>query len=829
MAAYAPITYVKSEASSIFDIPFDYLSQKFIQVFVNGVQKDYGVDFDFLDKTRVRFLLSAVPAGVAVTLKRKTDASSRLVSWRDASVIRASDLELSQLQLLHVAEEASVVAGEALGPTPFLNWNALGRRIINVTDPVDPQDAATKAWAEGYVNDLIRVGQGPMNNAANVLYVGTDGSHKTVAGALDELLLRMSPLFKSHIKSLDYFAALMHGGQAINITCFGDSTTDGTATSDWTQNPTQAVSGLPWSTAPVANSDHNVEAPNAWPVKLQKILRTYHRNPNINVYNAGYSGQQMQNGWANYYFDKAILQNPYIPKPDIVIIGFGLNDITDSGNRITQHISQTLLVMAKVIAAGATPVLVTCDANWRSFKNWSSGSSGRDNEESSAQIDAAKHYLATATGVSIIDQSEMQRLWMSKNSDYSNQYELQIDGLHWGDTGHSMKAGFVAQSFMPDILRCRGTDIERLSWMDSRARYTRGYESSWIPTSGAEGFKYSRFPRIWLVQPSDYNPREIILDAYVWSEGNQDSLIYRNFGNSNVGSSVAQEDLPLVRVYSLDGEVPYYEKELPDTGHNEAYINATDRPFYLLKLRYGLNRIQLIAPNSNVTQFWGGWFEFNPFWKAKNTFGYFNNTGAPNYIQVNALEKTGPLDYVFAANPASNRVAFMMPEIFDGTNSADIGQVGDKVEILIDGYFDTDTGFLFFGGKSLNRNSGSTDNYQEDNCLLLYATSDTFNLQQMRYPYQSVAPFPTIQYGIPGVYSGGGARKFLVRIERPSPTVQTVKIYDGWTSINTPILNYTGDWSQGKFCGGGVIGGVYATVNVGRKVQINQLLIRKYK
>lgn len=648
------------------------------------------------------------------------------------------------------------------------------------------------------------------------------------AALRQELSKSSGRLLIGQIPTVDYWAAKMHGGEPVNVTVIGDSTVDGNATSSWAANPTTAVTGMPWSTAPVANSDHNAEAPNSWPVKLQAILRAYHRNNAVSVYNAGYSGQQMQNGWANYYFEKIVLQNPYIPAPNIVLIAFGLNDITDAGNRVSQHISETLKVIAKVLAIGATPVLLTCDANWRSYANWSSGTSGRDNEESSAQIDAAKRFIAEALGISLIDQSDMQRIWMSKNSDYSNQYELQTDGLHWGDTGHSMKAGFAAQCFMPDILRCRGVDIERLSWMDSRARYTKGYESSWVPTTGAEGYRYSRFPCIWLLQPSEYSAGDVILDFYVWAEGNQDSLIYRNFGNSNVDETVSQANLPVVKIYSLDSPSPYYNKELPDTGNKEAYINATDRPFYLTKLRYGLNRVQLIAPLSNALQFWGGWFEFNPFWKAKNTFGYFNNAGAPNYVQLNALDKTGALDYSFAADTTNNRIAFMMPELTDGSNSADIGQVGDRVDILVDGVFDTDTGFLFFGGKSLNRNSGSTDNYQEDNCLLLYATSTSFNLLQLRYPYQASAPFPTIQSGN-AFYSGAGARKFMIRAEKTSPTTQTIKVYDGWTSSGTVILDYAGSWSAGKFCGGGVIGGVYATVNVSRKIQINQLLIRKYK
>ena len=649
---------------------------------------------------------------------------------------------------------------------------------------------------------------------------------------VETMLSAAAPLFADHIKTLDYWAARMHGGETVIITGYGDSTSDGNGSSGWTANPTIPVTGFPWPTAPLANSDHNAEAPNAWLAKLQTILRQYHRNNNISVYNAGYSGQQMQNGWANYYFEKAVLQNPYIPSnPDIVIIGFGLNDITDAGNKITEHIAQTIEVMKKVIAAGATPVLMTCDANWRSYNGWNSGTSGRDNEEAAAQIDAAKKYMAEVLGVSIIDQDFMQKTWMSKNSDYSNQYQLQPDGLHWGDTGHAMKAAFVAQSFMPDILRCYGTDIERICWMDSRMRYSKDYTSSWVPDTGFEGYKYSRFPRIWYVQAADYVPNEVIFDFFVWSEGNQDSLIYRNFGNSNIGSAYAADQLPRVKVFSLGNSSAYYDKELPDTGEDEAYINATDRPFYLTKLRYGLNRIQVIAPaTSALGAFWGGWFEFNPFWKAKATFGYVNNYGAPNYVQVNALEKTGPLNFRFEADATNNRVAFMNPEMFDGTNCADIGQVGDKIEILVEGFFDTDTGFLFFGGKSLNRNSGSTDNNQEDNCLLLYATSKTFNLLQLRYPYQGSAPYPQIQTGIDDVYSATDrTRKFLIRCEKTSPTTQTIKVYDGWETIDTPVLNYMGDWTQGKFCGGGIIGGVYATRNIARTVRITQLLIRKFK
>ncbi|MCK3850621.1 phage tail fiber protein [Pseudomonas sp. W2Jun17] len=174
MAAYAPITYKKSEASSIFDIPFDYLSQRFITVQLEGVLQTFGVDYDFLDKTRIRFLKGDIPAGKAVTLERHTDPSQRLVSWKDASVLRANDLELFQLQLLHIAEEAAVVSNGSMRVDFDSRWNALGLGIKNLADPIQDQDAVTKKWSRMFFGDLLSAIQGPINNATNIFYRAPD-------------------------------------------------------------------------------------------------------------------------------------------------------------------------------------------------------------------------------------------------------------------------------------------------------------------------------------------------------------------------------------------------------------------------------------------------------------------------------------------------------------------------------------------------------------------------------------------------------------------------------------------------------------------------------
>lgn len=57
---------------------------------------------------------------------------------------------------------------------------AENRRIASVKDPVESQDAATKKSVEDYVAAILETGQGPVNTAANVLYVAPDGSIKNV-------------------------------------------------------------------------------------------------------------------------------------------------------------------------------------------------------------------------------------------------------------------------------------------------------------------------------------------------------------------------------------------------------------------------------------------------------------------------------------------------------------------------------------------------------------------------------------------------------------------------------------------------------------------------
>lgn len=150
--------YTGDGATTDFTVPFDYLAKKFVRVSLGvtilkgGDYGDTSKDYYFLDKTKVR--LKVPPqVGEVLTIRRYTSATDRVVSFKDASVLKATDLDVSSVQAIHVAEEARDIINDALIKDKEGNWDAKGNRIVNVGTPEADSDAVTygvyKADAKG--------------------------------------------------------------------------------------------------------------------------------------------------------------------------------------------------------------------------------------------------------------------------------------------------------------------------------------------------------------------------------------------------------------------------------------------------------------------------------------------------------------------------------------------------------------------------------------------------------------------------------------------------------------------------------------------------------
>lgn len=140
--------YTGDGTTTDFTVPFDYLAKKFVRVSLGvtilkgGDYGDTSKDYYFLDKTKVR--LKVPPQeGEVLTIRRYTSATDRVVSFKDASVLKATDLDVSSVQTIHIAEEARDIINDALIKDKEGNWDAKGNRIVNVGTPEADSDAMT--------------------------------------------------------------------------------------------------------------------------------------------------------------------------------------------------------------------------------------------------------------------------------------------------------------------------------------------------------------------------------------------------------------------------------------------------------------------------------------------------------------------------------------------------------------------------------------------------------------------------------------------------------------------------------------------------------------
>lgn len=157
--------YQGNGSTTDFNVPFDYLAKKFVKVIVDSREKlggDYGdttKDYFFVDKTTIRFN-TAPASGTEIIIRRHTSATDRIVSFKDASVLKAKDLDVSTIQTIHIAEEGRDAINDAIIGDKEGNWDARGHRITNVGAPIKDNDAVNLKY---YKKDVEGVYQARLN------------------------------------------------------------------------------------------------------------------------------------------------------------------------------------------------------------------------------------------------------------------------------------------------------------------------------------------------------------------------------------------------------------------------------------------------------------------------------------------------------------------------------------------------------------------------------------------------------------------------------------------------------------------------------------------
>lgn len=159
--AYSYFEYAADGSTVTFTVPFAYVTQDEIEVFVDGTETS---DFTFTSSNTIT--LGTAPAnGATVRVGRTTNLTQRAVDFTTGAVLTESDLDTAVIQVFHAAQEAIDTAEEAISKDTDGKMDAQSRIIKNVADPVNAQDAVTKNYLE---NEWLTLSDKAQLNALNL-------------------------------------------------------------------------------------------------------------------------------------------------------------------------------------------------------------------------------------------------------------------------------------------------------------------------------------------------------------------------------------------------------------------------------------------------------------------------------------------------------------------------------------------------------------------------------------------------------------------------------------------------------------------------------------
>lgn len=159
--AYSYIEYTADGSTTTFAVPFEYIAQADVKVFIDGVE-DTSRTF-----TSPSTVLTSTTAsgGALVRIERTTDLNSRAVDFAAGSVLTEEDLDNSNIQVYFASQEAIDTAESAMILGTDGKWNGQSRVIKDITDPTNAQDAVTKNYLE---NTWLTLSDKAQLNALNL-------------------------------------------------------------------------------------------------------------------------------------------------------------------------------------------------------------------------------------------------------------------------------------------------------------------------------------------------------------------------------------------------------------------------------------------------------------------------------------------------------------------------------------------------------------------------------------------------------------------------------------------------------------------------------------
>ena len=132
---------IESAGTQDIQCDIEYLDKSYIHVYLDGVET---TGYTWTSSTNIR-LNTALAASTTVLLIRKTEREYLYIEFASGSPFIEVNVDSQNTQFLHLAQE--LVEGRAI-PGFYGNISMNGYRIINLANPINAQDAATKAYVD---------------------------------------------------------------------------------------------------------------------------------------------------------------------------------------------------------------------------------------------------------------------------------------------------------------------------------------------------------------------------------------------------------------------------------------------------------------------------------------------------------------------------------------------------------------------------------------------------------------------------------------------------------------------------------------------------------
>ncbi len=179
--AYSWQEQIKPAGTQDIQCDIEYLDKSYIHVYLDGVET---TGYTWTSSTNIR-LNTALTVGTTVLLIRKTEREYLYIEFASGSPFIEVNVDSQNTQFLHLAQE--LVEGRAI-PGFYGTISMNGYRITDLANPINSQDAATKAYVD--VTDAL-LGQ------------RIDAEAATRKAADDALSMRTSALENTFISGVE--------------------------------------------------------------------------------------------------------------------------------------------------------------------------------------------------------------------------------------------------------------------------------------------------------------------------------------------------------------------------------------------------------------------------------------------------------------------------------------------------------------------------------------------------------------------------------------------------------------------------------------------------